>query len=742
MLNFGFVGDIQGSAAEEGRTRRFGVFELDLKAGELRRNGMKIKLQDQPFQVLAQLLEKPGDIVTREDLRKRLWPADTFVDFDHSLNAAVKRLRDALGDSAENPRFVETVARRGYRFLAPVSTSVENGNGAPALRPSIPETPSSEQAARPAVPPYLWWAIAAAGVALVLLGLKLGLSLGRHPPFSPSSQNRISRLTANPADDRVRAGAISRDGKYVAFSDETGFYLRQIDTGETYAVTLPAGLTAASISWFPDSTHMIVALAGYGPASSLWEISALGGSVRKLSDDGRAPAVSPDGRQIAFITGQWMREQIWLMAADGSDPGKLLGSDGDSFGPLAWSPDGTKIAYIRGRVAYSFGVPGAIELVDIRNQHVGRLLEVSSTTHWFARLEGPLAWSPDGRLIYALAEPPPRQLDSNLWSIALDSDGHVSGAPSRLTSDAGVVLSISTSGDGKRVAYLRGVPQPDVYVARVEGEDAIREPRRLTLDDRQDLPFDWSADGKQVLFVSDRTGTFNIYRQAIDQTVPELLVGGTRPLLAPRLSPDGTQLLYLAFPGWSDNFTMTSLMRLPLAGGAPQRLVEANLISNQQCARAPATLCLYSVMVRGEFTLFSFDPLEGNATQVYQIKDNLPLYNWSLSPDGTKLAIVKGKLGDDRIHLIALGTGREKWLAIRGVPGIATLDWAADGKSLWATSTGEENALLKIDLQGRTRTVWKPKKLSIYWAIPSRDGRYLALHVGSSSANVWMMERP
>src|SRR5438445_10342627 len=109
--------------------RRFGIFELDLRAGELRRHGHKIKLQEQPFQLPSQLLEKPGEVITREELRNRLWPADPFVDFDHSLNAAIRRLRDALGDSAENPRFVETVARRGYRFLAPVDTGNGNGNG-------------------------------------------------------------------------------------------------------------------------------------------------------------------------------------------------------------------------------------------------------------------------------------------------------------------------------------------------------------------------------------------------------------------------------------------------------------------------------------------------------------------------------------------------------------------------------------------------------------------------------------
>src|SRR5215469_9397179 len=107
-------------ASPAGRTLRFGIFELDLTAAELRKNGVRIRLQEQPFQVLALLLEHPGEIVSREDMRQRLWPADTFVDFDHSLNTAVNKLREALGDSASSPRYVETLARRGYRFVAPV----------------------------------------------------------------------------------------------------------------------------------------------------------------------------------------------------------------------------------------------------------------------------------------------------------------------------------------------------------------------------------------------------------------------------------------------------------------------------------------------------------------------------------------------------------------------------------------------------------------------------------------------
>ena len=102
------------------RIVRFGVFEVDLQTGELRKNGLKLKLQEQPFQILALLLERPGEVVTREELRQKLWSNDTFVDFDHGLNISINKIRQALADSAENSRFIETLARRGYRFIAPI----------------------------------------------------------------------------------------------------------------------------------------------------------------------------------------------------------------------------------------------------------------------------------------------------------------------------------------------------------------------------------------------------------------------------------------------------------------------------------------------------------------------------------------------------------------------------------------------------------------------------------------------
>lgn len=730
VLNSDRVGNSNGSATPAPVTCRFGLFELDLRAGELRRNGVKVKLQEQPFRLLAQLLDRPGEVVTREDLRNRLWPADTFVDFDHSLNAAIKRLRDALGDSAENPRFVETVARRGYRFLAPV-TLQSNGSGS-----GVSLVQRSGSAPRPRWYVHAWWIGAAVAVVLILIGLRLGLSLA--PRHETRPQFRTVQLTANPIDDRVRAAAISRDGRYLAYSDENGFYLRQIDTGETHSLSLPAGQQVESLSWFPDLSHIVVALMASAGKTGLWETSTLGGSLRKLAEEGRSPVVSPDGKQIAFITGPGMRNEIWLMAADGEQPHKLTGEEGDFFGSLAWSPDGTRIACIRGNVGIAFGVSGALEVINLRDGHVSEVVKLKSIG-WFSAIDGPLAWTPDNRLVYTLAESPPRQLDSNLWSISIDPGGHPVGSPIRKTDDAGSVSNISVSADGKRIAYVKGVPQPDVYVAKLQGNRFAGEPIRLTLDDRQDMPFDWTSDNKSVIFISDRIGRFSIYRQALDETVPELLVGATQPVMTPRLNPDGTQLLYLVNPS-------VSLMGVPMGGGVHRQVLDAKWISNHQCSRAPATVCLYSVVTEGYLRFFTFDPLKGSGNQIYEIKDELPqLYNWTLSPDGTMLAIARGKEGgaDPRIHLVSLKGEGERWLTVRGWPGVGSIDWAADGKSVWTVSAAEEeNALLNVDLAGHARVVWRPKKMGVYWAIPSRDGKYLALHVGSSSANVWMLERP
>jgi DNA-binding winged helix-turn-helix (wHTH) protein len=199
---------------------RFGVFEANLLSGELRKSGVRIKLQDRPFQILAILLAQPGEVVTREDLQKRLWPADTFVDFEHGLNTAITKLRQALADDAENPRFIETLPRRGYRFVAPVSGD-SNGALPDALghRANVTSAATIQFQAAESVSAghvrrsTLYWTIG----TVFLLGLATASSwffYSRSTARANFSAVRIAPLNGLP---RESDAAFSPDGSQVAF---------------------------------------------------------------------------------------------------------------------------------------------------------------------------------------------------------------------------------------------------------------------------------------------------------------------------------------------------------------------------------------------------------------------------------------------------------------------------------------------------------------------------------------------
>src|SRR5712691_645893 len=173
---------------------RFGAFEVDLRTAELRTNGDKLTLQGQPFQILMVLLERPGELVTREELRKKLWASDTFVDFEHSLNKAVNRLREALDDSAEHPKFVETLPRRGYRWIGPV---IRNGNDNAANESRL-VVPEAERASERAGRSRKFWKLVVPAICLsvtLTIGFFLYSRRARHSPKkTPSSwQTSLTR---------------------------------------------------------------------------------------------------------------------------------------------------------------------------------------------------------------------------------------------------------------------------------------------------------------------------------------------------------------------------------------------------------------------------------------------------------------------------------------------------------------------------------------------------------------------
>jgi Tol biopolymer transport system component/DNA-binding winged helix-turn-helix (wHTH) protein len=711
----------------------FGIFEVDLRAGELRRSGSKVRLQDQPFQVLALLLERSGQLVTREELHARLWPADTFVDFDHGLNAAIKRLRDALGDSAENPRFVETLARRGYRFLAPVNRTPLEIISAP--QPLL--RTGHHSSAVP--PPRRRWPLSAAVAAVVLAGISAGWHAGHRSAASIRFTER--RLTGNPVNDPILTAAISPDGKYLVFADRAGLFLRVVGTGETHSVALPDSLKTSHVNWFPDGSHVLVTSAS-SPSEkpSLWNASVFGGSPLKLADNGEHGAVSPDGSKIVFLRGEYGREEIWQMQSDGQQARKILGQPGDNFQSVVWSPDSRHIAFAR--TVYIHGLEEPEASLGICDPVVGKTNYILSST----RLHGPLVWALDGRLIYSLGESPPSQNDSNLWAIKVDAMGNQTwGQPVRLTNGPDAKVSASISADSRHLLFLRWAGAPEVYVAEVKTAGGLGTLHRLSLDERRNVPFAWTPDSKSVIFTSDRDGAFHIFKQSIDQPVPDLLVGGDKNAQGGRLNPDGSEILYLLNPSATEADRRTQLMRVPLSGGTPQLVLAELGISNVQCARTPSTVCIFSKFSANGLVFMTFDPVAGKEKELTRIEDpEWYLYNWTLSSDGSTLALSKKHRTQEQaaIRLLPVAGGTERTITFQPWSGIAYIDWAADGHSLWvrASSPSGTQTLLNVDLHGKVKPVLQESEMDLGWAIPSPDGRHVAIWEASGSSNAWLLE--
>lgn len=743
---------------------RFGIFEVDLRAGQLRRKGLKVRLQEQPFQVLAMLLDHPGEVVTREDLHARLWPADTFVDFDHGLNAAVKRLRDALGDSAENPRFVETLARRGYRFLAPVEFS----SGSPVAAASdrnrlIPSPPKSP------------WRLAAAGFVIVLSALVVGLQVGMRAsralqPVLPKE----TRLTANSPDAPVYLGSISPDGRYLAYIDPRGTFLREIATDESHALALPEGFRIHHVSWYPDGSHLLAeAIADNDERSGLWNVPLLGGAPRRLVADAEAGSVSPDGKQLAFLRGdKFNHSEIWLTGTNGGEPRMAVNVPGFVIGPPAWSPDSQRFAYLKD--VYWPGYSTEDVQIEMYELATGRIDLVLNDY----RLQYGLVWTRDNRLLFSRAEEPPNQGESNVWSMKADTrPGWRWGAPVRLTSGPDWKPIINMSADGKQAVFIRTNIAPAVFVADVDAKTReIGRLQRLTMDERQNRPYEWTPDGKSVLYVSDREGTFHIFRQQIGAATPELITGvqGSPNIL--RLNPERREILYLteaprktadvesgvpsgqnsSVAGHSGTamqlegeFQSRSLrlMRVPLEGGTSQLLLEDSGINNFQCARLPSRECVYSKYTKDALVFDVFDAKSGARKEMFRTSEpEWQYFNWTLSPDGRTLALAKKMRASTQgeIRLVPTRGGAERLIKVNDWGRLATIDWAADGKSFWASAArhGETTALINIDLQGRAKAVLQETKPYVGWAIPSQDGKHLAIWEATGGSNAWMLEVP
>jgi Tol biopolymer transport system component/DNA-binding winged helix-turn-helix (wHTH) protein len=430
------------------RLVRFGAFEVDLRAGELRKDGAKLKLTGQPFQVLTILLEQPGEVVTREELQKRLWP-DTFVDVDHNLNSAINKIRELLGDSAESPHFVETLPRRGYRFVAPVegtqTTEVPGGSG-------VRKESRMPWVRRPSILLFVLVLLAAVGF-FIYRRLQSPASL---------AQRTLTRLTF---DDGLQIGATwSPDGRFIAYSSDRGgkfdIWVQQVSGGDPVQITKGPGHNWQP-DWSPDGKF--IAYRSENGDGGLFVVPALGGEglERRIAAFGYYPRWSPDSSQILFQTTPLaVANRFYIANLGGSPPHEVLrGLFPDSVASVsaAWHPDGKRItawawdsAFAPIPTLWTAPIVGGMAIrTEIPAGLMRQVGEAGSRRKWWTT-DFKFSWAPSGKAIYFERT---SRAARNIWRMSVDPQTLRAGAIERLTTGPGLDTELSLSPDGKKLAF-------------------------------------------------------------------------------------------------------------------------------------------------------------------------------------------------------------------------------------------------------------------------------------------------
>ena len=600
------------------------------------------------------------------------------------------------------------------------------------------------------------WKVGAGAAVLLLVGATFWFAK-RQPSSTPAPPElKLRQLTTNSFENRVLGGAISPDGKYLAYSDANGIRIQLVGTGETRVIPRPKELNGKEVdwevvgTWFPDSTRFVVNAHPAGEnqnawssqTSSIWLVSVLGGAPRKLRDNAVAWSVSPDGSLISFGTnkGRLGEREIWLMASNGDRARKLFDTDKESsISGLIWSRDAKRVLYLK------------------TNQSGDAVLNRNLTGGPPTTLFGPgemkkvvdLIWLADGRLLYSREEPESFFGSAcNFWEMRLDvRTGDAVEKPRRLTNWSGFCLSgMSETSDGKKLTFLKSSGKQTSFLADlVQGGTHILKPRHFPLSESSEGAVGWTPDSKAILFNSNRSGHNAIYRQALDQDIPEAVVteGFGRDA---RVTPDGKNIVYLGIGenGATPTSAPEPVMRVSVTGGPSQQLFIAHTFSLLSCAKSPSHLCVIGEPTEDgkQLIVTAFDPLKGRGAELFRFALVANDKNWflDLSPDGTHVAVTRTLAGP--IYILSLGGQILQQVQVKGWSNIQFLNWAADGKGLFV-SAGVRNGkkLLHVDLQGNVHALWEDSGGSAETeAYPSPDGRHLAFRGWTINGNMWLME--
>jgi hypothetical protein len=355
------------------------------------------------------------------------------------------------------------------------------------------------------------------------------------------------------------------------------------------------------------------------------------------------------------------------------------------------------------------------------------------------RIGEALWWAPDGRILFSYREDPASSQDNyGIYSIHVDErTGKATGPPQPITQAEGRIRGMSGTADGKRLVLLRSNSAWQVFIASLDAAShQWKEPRRLTLDVNVNISTAWTADSKAVVFFSNRNGTWKLFKQAIDETTPEVLAEGP-DIRLPRLSADGSHVLYVSPSNPEDVSFPSSIMSKPLVGGAPRVVIQGRGIGIYQCARAPSTMCIFSQSDGPDLVFRSFDLEHGAGRELLRIPNDGP--NWSLSSDGTKLAII---LDRHRIRFVSLGTGATHEVTVKDWP-LDGGDWAANSQTVLMYSRAPSGlpVILEVDQTGKAKVVLRGSaNIGFGPMIQSPDGRYaILLEYIPSDSNAWIL---
>jgi DNA-binding winged helix-turn-helix (wHTH) protein len=538
---------------------KFGPYIVDLAAGEVRKNGSRIRVQEKPLRVLTLLAERQGELVTREELKNRLWPQETFVDFEAGLNTAVSKLRDALSDRADKPRYIETIPRRGYRFLTAVEMISSNGNshGSALVIPSaeafrsasesniaIAEVERSQpllSSASPAVEDQIanirsvhafWIRGTILAAALLLLFTVWWLNPAPDPQitdvFRVTQAGGLDYLV-RPATDGVRIFYVQRAGDH--------YNLMQVPTngGEPRKVDAPFPNT---LVWdvSPDrSRYLITSFTRRGEPSPLWSWPATGGTPVKIGDIVSGSAMfSPDGKRIAYHSGS----DLLTINADGTGMRKLATLAGEPDSP-AWSPDGDSIRFVLSDPLRNTAAIWEIS-PDTGNSH-------PVLPNWQDLPKQYCGtWTPDGRYFLFVDDSQPV---SRLYALREKHDWwrRSPRGPFLLAAETTGSWSPLVSLDGKKVYFYGTDFQGDLATLNLETQhfsDVLHEKRANTLS--------VSRDGEWVTYIPRVSG--GLWTSHFDGSASRLVELGNMKGAFPRFSPDDKLIAFTALiDGKPDN---------------------------------------------------------------------------------------------------------------------------------------------------------------------------------------------